>query len=59
MVKTMKYSELNVGDNFKIAREGKGGCIYVKHEFYFSELLDPKKSYRKLKGDVVVERIIL
>lgn len=54
----MKYSELNIGDYFKIVRENNNK-IYVKQEFYFTDINDPKRSYRKLNGCTQVERVEL
>ena len=52
----MKYSELKVGDCFKIAREHDGN-IYKKLEFSFIDVLTFQE-YRKLWGGTKVIKVV-
>ena len=52
----MKYSELNVGDCFKIAREHDGN-VYKKLEYSFIDVLTMQE-YRKLWGGTKVIKVV-
>lgn len=51
-----KYKYLKVGDLFIIDRE-KTNTIYIKKEFYFEELQNHFKAYRKLNGFTNVTKV--
>ena len=53
----MKYSDLQINDVFTVEREGNCN-YYIKKEFYIVDYNDPKKAFRKLKGDVKVVKVL-
>lgn len=52
----MKYKDLKINDLFTIDRENSG-VVYRKKKFYFEEVQNPLKAYRKLWGSTNVTKI--
>ena len=53
-----KYKDLKVGECFRIVRDRPGG-IYIKKEYWFEDVNNPKLAYHPLWGGTHCEVINL
>ena len=53
-----KYKDLKIGECFRIVRDRPGG-IYIKKEYWFEDVANPKMAFRPLRGGTHCEVVKL